>query len=302
MELIMSIEESIPYLALSLSVLSLIIAFTNYRRKSGISISGYYVLSQNVDSPQRYISVVALQNNKDRAIAIFEINIKIGNNYYLKIEDFQNEPLILKPYETYTKEYGPIESYGTGMQKINIDLILENTKIRKMIVLSTTEGKYKVKKSIKRWHSIIEGLRNYYIQNVYPLRLKEDQTVFGGNIKYSMEIVGNNNEKQIFAIHPEEYRWKRFKNFELTKASLESQEKLQLFMNNLVDKKVIVCRSINIVDLDKVRKEIRVGIIDKEIDAKNANWFTVNILGNVYSEYRRQKLKRINKKLKNKGK
>src|SRR5439155_13648994 len=47
------------------------------------------------------VEYAALENLKDRAVVIFKIYMKFGNNVFIEIDDFANNPLILKPFEVF---------------------------------------------------------------------------------------------------------------------------------------------------------------------------------------------------------
>ncbi|MBI2430125.1 MAG: hypothetical protein HYV29_15260, partial [Ignavibacteriales bacterium] len=123
------------YVSISISILAIAVASLTYRRKAGVRIYGNYVSASSRDCNDKYISSITLENLKDRAITIFTIYLRIGYNYYIIIENFEDSPLILKPFETYQKNYGPIQFYGINSNRINLDSLLEDAKIKKRIIL-----------------------------------------------------------------------------------------------------------------------------------------------------------------------
>jgi hypothetical protein len=88
-----------------------------------------------------FVSEVILENVKDRAVPIFGIYPRLGYSYYLEVEDFEDGPLLLRPYETYRKGFGPIEFYGINDNKIDLNDLLSNQRIKKSLFLSISDGK-----------------------------------------------------------------------------------------------------------------------------------------------------------------
>src|SRR5258705_5750679 len=134
--------------AVAISSLALLVATMNYRRKAGVFVRGIYSITSSRDCNDQYVSSVTLENLKDRAITVFCIYLRVGYSYYVEVENFEDKPLVLRPYETYQKEYGPIQFYGVNTNCIRLNEILQNTRVRKRLVLSTSDGKYVVPSSI----------------------------------------------------------------------------------------------------------------------------------------------------------
>ena len=105
----MSIEDlisvNISLVALIISIIALIYTVRTYLLKAGSNVRGSFgMCSSSVSSEDQYVTIITLENLKDRAIVIFKIYLKIGHNYFLEIENFNGEPLILKPFELFKKE------------------------------------------------------------------------------------------------------------------------------------------------------------------------------------------------------
>jgi hypothetical protein len=127
--------------ALCVSALALSLAALNYRRKAGILVRGSYSLvSSSRDTNDAYVNSLVLENLKDRAITIFEIYLVVGYNYYITLDDRESNPLVLKAFETYAATYGTVQFYGLNGKTIKLQNLLNNRRIKKRIVLSTSEG------------------------------------------------------------------------------------------------------------------------------------------------------------------
>jgi hypothetical protein len=82
-----------------------------------------------------YVTEVILENLKDRAVTIFSIYLKIGHNYYVELENLEEKPLVLKAFETYRREFGPIEFYGINNNKIRLNDLLGDRMVRRLSVV-----------------------------------------------------------------------------------------------------------------------------------------------------------------------
>ena len=60
-----------------------------------------------------------------------------------------------------------------------------------------------------------------------PVYSKYKGTYLGGNIKYMIEITGAAGATEVIPIHPQDYELKVFRDFTLTRESLESKEALE---------------------------------------------------------------------------
>ena len=88
-------------------------------------------MASSVYCDDPYLSSLVIENLKDRAITIFEIYLKVGNHCYIQIEDFDPKPLVLRAYETYQKEYGPIEFYSVNMKRVGLSELLSGRTVKK---------------------------------------------------------------------------------------------------------------------------------------------------------------------------
>ena len=119
--------------ALCVSVFALIVATMNYRRKAGILVRGTFSIASSRAGNDAYVSSLGLDNLKDRALTIFAIYLRIGRNNYIRLEDLDESPLLLKAFETHTAQYGPIEFYGINTNKIDFNKLLRDPKFTKRI-------------------------------------------------------------------------------------------------------------------------------------------------------------------------
>lgn len=80
--------------------------------------------------------------------------MKVGHNLYIKLEDLKDAPIIIGPFETISRTYGPVSLYGMNMRRLNLNRMLEDQKIKKRIVLHTSHGRHATKTRKTYWHPI----------------------------------------------------------------------------------------------------------------------------------------------------
>jgi len=267
--------------ALCISLLALFFTTRNFRRKAGIFIRGGYVTSSGIEGNDVYVSRVLLENLKDRAVTIFRIYLRVGFNYYITLEDFEDSPLILKAYETYHEQYGAIQFYGINLRRIGLNSLLTDHKIPKRLVLSTSEGKYLVPKTIRRWDPIADFFRNHMTAVIKPVRVSYKGKDIGANVRFVVEFLGEEEQSEITFIHPDDYRLKKFNSFQLTKESLESAQSLEVFLREQRDAGKLVCREFKIHTLDAWRQRTAEHYSDRTIEAKYVGFLRYHALGRI---------------------
>ncbi len=117
--------------ALIISIVALVYTIMAYFLKSGHSIRGNFSTASSIECDDKYVSSLTLENLKDRATVIFKIYLKIGNNYFLELEDNSDKPIIIGPFEVYQKNYEPIVYYSINTDRIKLDNLIDNPKVKK---------------------------------------------------------------------------------------------------------------------------------------------------------------------------
>ena len=295
---------SLSIVAFCISVLSLCIAIKSYRRKSGIFVRGMFSIASSSACNDHYITSVALENLKDRAVTIFAIYLKVGHNYYIEIENLEETPLILKPFETFRNEYGPIEFYGINFNRINLNDLLNVRKVNKRLILSTSDGKYIVSSSIRRWSPVGDFFRNHMTAIIRPVPSKYKGIYMGENVKYIIEFTYSNNKEEIVPVLPGDYKIKKFRNFQLNKESLKSKDTLIECLQLLMDNGKLSCSKFTVHDVNEWREKSTNIPIQKIITAKYYNFFNYYIIARastVYSDWKRSRANIKRNKHKNKS-
>ena len=296
------INLMISLCALFISLIALIYTIKIFLLKSGQKIRCDISICSTIDCEDTYISSIILENIKDKATVIFKIYLKIGRNNYLEIDDFSSDPLILKPFEVFYKEYDPLLFYADNMKIVRIDRALLEQRDRINIILSTTNGKYKVKGSTKRWDIIPYYFKNFATSIIKPIRLSYKERNYGSNIKYLLDFKFDDNHEDVIPIRDEDVNMKKFQNFYLTNEALKSKDNLEKFIESQKQKGNITYKNLKVIDFREEFNKTRNRYDNKEINIELLNFFEYNILGPIFTFIERKKMDIKNKKIKRKNK
>lgn len=278
--------------ALGVSIVALIIAFLNFRRKSALNIRGYFTwTSSSVAADDQHISSLVVENLKDRAVTIYGIYLRIGHNNYIEIDDFSSKPLVLKAFESWHKEYGAIEFYSCNMHKVSMNALFEDPRARKRIVLSTGDGKYIIRKSPKRWSPVSDSFKNHSTFVLHPIRSNYKDVAVGGKVAYVLDITFDDAPNEVFTLHRTDYRVVKFRNFQLTNESLKTAEALRSFIQEQISIGTLVCKSFEVIDAEEWRGKVRREYRQDPVAATYINIFQYRVLDRLATMH----LKRRNK-------
>ena len=288
----------LPALALLVSLFALTVAFLNYRRKSAISVRGGFSLASSIECEDKYVASVVLENMKDRAVTIYSIHLLAGHNHLIEIEDFESSPLILKPFETITREYGPIEFYGVNDSRIDMSPLLADANCPKRLALSTSHGRYDVRKFPKRWNPVVDHFKNHALALVRPVRANYKGKSIGGNVTYVLDIVLSDDKSEILMIHPGDHRVQRFRNFRLTADSLESADALRSYLAERQSDGSLMCKSFTVFDVQTWRANERDFYRGRPVRAERIGYLKFKVLVRLATLAADRALRRQNQELK----
>jgi hypothetical protein len=245
-----------------------------------------------------YIGSITLENQKDRSVTIFKVFLKLGHNYFIEIDDFKQEPLILKPFEVFHKDYDPIDLYTVNTNKIEIAYLLKEKRIKRQIVLSTSEGRYNVKAFINHWDPVTTFFKNHMTGIVRPMRSTFKGKSYGINAKYVLDLKYEKGVEEVVAIYPRDFEIKKFRNFQLTKESLESKDALEEFLLKQFDEGVLNCVDFTVYDMETWLSQIYEQENKEPLKALSYNWFIYYIIGPILTKFDDFQLWKKNKALK----
>lgn len=184
-------------LSVFIAGIALYLAFRNYRRKSGVLIYGGALVSNDYLSSQPYVSDLILENQKDRAVTIYGIYLKIGHNYYLEIEDLEANPLMLKPYESLRKSYTRAYAYSASTDLVSLRGLLGDRNIKRRVALSTAAGRYIVPPRVKRWDPIVDSFHNMLTVTVRPWQIEYNGISLGDNVRYCLDVTSGSGNQTV---------------------------------------------------------------------------------------------------------
>jgi len=277
-----------------LGILSLYLGLKAYRRKTGAYVRGAFTSCQSRDCNDVFVSEVILENLKDRAVTIFGIYLRLCYNYYVEIEDLEDKPLLLRPFETYRKAFGPVEFYGINNNKIDLNNLLSNQRIKKSLFLSTSDGKYKVRSRIRFWSPLYDHFTNYLTAVIRPVRSMYKEQSLGGNMKFVVDFVKEDGSVETVPIHPTDYELRRFSDFTFTRESLANKESLEQFLHKQKEEGKLACKDVVVYDLQSWRTRAHEFYKGKIIQAKPYGLFHYYVVGRLYSIYVNWRTRRSN--------
>lgn len=285
-------------LGTALSCMGLYFAYRGLVLKIGrMKIRGGYTECSSIACEDKYIGIVTIENVRDRAVTIFAIYMKFGHDLYLKIDDFKDTPLILGPFESFRKEYGPIEFYSVGTRRILINDLFANKSVRKRLVISTSDGKYTVRRLIPIWNPVTEFFRNYMTEIALPVRSIFKGNAYGSNTIYLVELKLTDGTSQVLPIYPRDHERRAFKRFRLTPECLQTKAALESFLNQQREEGNLPVSSITVHDLRASREErFKEEEIKDSIRAEPNGFFKYYVLGWVYTRISKWDTRRKNKK------
>lgn len=292
----MKYEIIISLVALVVSVTALVFIILNYWRKSGIFIRGQYSVISSIQCQDKYVGKITLENVKDRPVVIFKVFLLVGRNYYIELENFEHDPMILKPYEVFSNQYDPVDFYGVSMRRIKLNALFDSPKVQSRLVLSTSSGKYIVGEWIKRWDPISDFFINHFTAIIRPIRSTFKNKCFGSEVKYIIDIKTEDGREEIIPIYPRDYETQKFKRFTLTKESLESKEMLEEYLLEKAFDGTLKCTDIVVHDIEAWRMEAYGEQYRQIIEAKHYSWFRYVVIGRILTKLSDIRLGFINRK------
>lgn len=293
----MQIPPLSTLLPLLISLVALWVAVKNFHRKNGVELRGSFQIASSRSCEDRYVSNVLVENIKDRSITIFDIYLKIGYSIYIHLIEFEEGPLILKPYETYQRQFGPIEFYGFNLRKVNVNDLLANRRLKKRLVLSTSDGKYVVPRRLGGWNPVVEFFKNHLTGVLQPVPSRYKDIDLGSNIKYVVEVTDPLGKTQIIPIGRNDHDIRVFREFRLTKESLASKAELELFLlDRQIDGKLNVS-DFSVHDVDTWREQINCHYREEVVKIDSDSFVRYHIVGRWFTYRQNREMRRKNKLL-----
>lgn len=268
---------SVSILSFVISIIVLFYAWYQFVLKAGSKFYGAYSVSSSIWSKQSYIGELIIENAKDKSSAINNIYLRINSNIYLELVDYSASPRIIGPFETIkiTLQEG-VSGYISSTFKVDIDAFLKDRKIKKTLMISTSQGIFKVKLYEKFWNVYVESLRNQLIIPVRPVKKYYNGKEYSDSLKYVvLEKTEKGNHKEHFLYDRNTYL---INNLSVKTDDFSDANTLKEYLVNsaaLVEEMVEVkLVGYNFNDFENY----------KEVKIHHFNYFVTNILGRAYTK------------------
>jgi hypothetical protein len=268
--------------------------------KSGLRLRGSHTVTSTIDCDDKFVSSLTIENVKDRAVAIFKIFLEVGHGYYIELEDFGRQPLILAPFEAVTREYGPIEYYSAGMRRIRLNALLDAKPIRKRLVLSTSDGRYVIRERRKHWDPLSLFFQNYLTGIIRPIRSTFKGKAYGSNVRYLVLLKMPSGSEEVIPIRERDYEVRILKKFRIPREALESSATLEEFLLQRAIDGDLRCADVTVQDLESWRREVFEEGGREPIEASSRSWITYHIFGRAYTWWSDYKMRRQNRRAQSK--
>ena len=284
--------DYISFLSLIISLLALWITWKMFWLKSWdkYKVIGY-TSRWSIENSDTYISSITIQNLKDKPLVVFKIYFKLWYNLFIELEDFEDKPLIIKPFEVYQWNYWPILFYSDAwFKKFNVNKLFKDEKVKNNIILETIEWKY------KKFYVLGRFFKNYYTWIIEGFKLFHNDKSYWDKIDYIVDITYDDWKIESIKIYKEN-DFKVFKNFKLYNKYLKSAKILKKYLDIQKDKWNIVCNRIDVIDWKKtINKRYNYNKI-KSIKIEKVWVFQYHIWWKVYTFMKKIKTNIINSKI-----
>jgi hypothetical protein len=286
------------------AIVSLVALWFTYRAfalKSGVELRGQYSVNYDKKCDDVYVSSYTLENLKDKSAIIFSSYLLFKPNVYIELERFDDKPLLLKPFETYVKEFDPIDLYTTNLIKVNVNELFRKNDETGNLVVSTSDGKYVVKNWIRKWTPFNDIWKNRGTIHVQPKRFLFDGKAFGSRALYVVRVIYDKRESLFIPIYKVDVTLKEcIFDKQLTEEAIESKESLWHFLKEAVESGKFKKHEFEVIDLKEFRSDARHMIHTRNVpNIMNKSHFRYYTVDKVSTSYHllKDKIERVGKSL-----
>lgn len=282
--------------ALILSALAVYFTVLSFRLKKGAFVRGQYqVVSSSVNTNDPYVSEVLLENLKDRSIVIFGIYLYLDHGYYLCLEEFEQDPLIISPFEVVKRSYDPLDSYSFSMKRFKIDHLFES-RSQKKLMLSTTDGMIAVKKPIFINKPFYQWFKNHFIVEIRADRMTYRGRSYGSGTKFLVNLCKDSEVVQTIQLYGRDHQYKWFRDLGGEESDLVSADAVEQFFGRVILDGKFNANRVEVVDYQAELKKRYEDYRDLESSViKRRSWFVVYIVGYLLTSWRANRLRHENR-------
>ena len=211
----------------------------------------------------------------------------------MRVFTFLDTLLVLEPYGFFSHEYEPVETYVAGSRQLI--KVLDSDKVRRRVVLVTSQGRHYPRRGLRKWHPIVQHLGKNYATGVFwPVRRTYKGHCYGSEVNFIITFTNSDDTEEVIPIYPRDHELKKFGNFQLTKEATESKEALERLIQKQIDVEILSCKSSDIFDPRPARQRL----MERHpvtLEMPNQGWFQYNVIARVQTGLENQRLKRRNK-------
>jgi hypothetical protein len=293
--MLISVDRLIAGVTLIISTIAAWYSARAFFLKRGIRIQGSYTIATSISCSDKYVSDITLYNVKDRAIVVFKIILQLGYGFYIELDNYENEPLILQPFEAWHRKYDPIDMYTMNLGRIDLKELMNSAKVRSRLILSTAEGKYEVRSWIRTWDPDEVFFRNYATSIVQARRSTFEGSAYGSNARFVVELSRTDGQRSFIPIYPSDISIRKFRHFRLTPESIQSRQRLEEFLLEQAIAGLLPCRDLAVHDLELLRAEAYDESKRPTVSARPLTWFQYHVAGRIATWLENRRLRRLNK-------
>lgn len=284
----------VAMIALLISALAIYFTAKTYWQKKGAFVRGHYTTSSSVTTKHKYVSNILLENLKDRSIIIFGFYLRMSRNIYIEIETFEEEPLILKPFEVLARSYDPIDSYSFNMKRFNLNHLFDDTYRGVRLVLATSAGKLVIKKPVPIWNPIYEWFKNHSIITMQTNRFTFAGKAYGGNILFIVQLYKDDKVCQTFPLYPQEHTYKWFKDLGGSEDTLKTVDNVKKLFEKVIKKDGMKADRVFVIDACEAQKKAYEDYDEEKVLDLESSWFFVNVLARISTFLANRKMHKQN--------
>jgi len=261
----------VALITLILTIIILVYTVRAFYLKNGIRVRSSFSPCSSIYSEDTWISSVVLENMKDKAIVIFNVYLKIGNNCYLSLEKFYNEPLVIKPFETVIRSYPQVFFYSLNTNRINLNNLLKDKTVKKRVVIHTSEGLHTIKKTGQYFDPTIpKFFNNHLTALIQPMTHEINNKNISNRALYVLELKDDHGDtKETKFFYPVTVKFDD--QYGLLSSDLLSRETFEKFIKRNIQEGKISYKKYEIHDVQAFMKKY---YGEKEIlEMPKFNWF-----------------------------
>ncbi len=282
--------------ALLISIIAVYFTIKIYDLKRGVSVRGSFSYTIScIYTKDKFVNEITIENLKDRTVVIFAIYLKLSRNFMIEIERFDNKPFILKPYEVLRRNYDPVDGYTFNMRRYDINHIFNPSEYTSHIILSTPDGRIKVKKQIEEWDPVSDWFRNHLIVTLQTHRVKFHDKSYGGNALYLVELIKDGDLIHSIPIYKKEYEYKWFKDLGGDKKDLLSPDRIRSVFERAITGGKFSADAVNVIEIQEVLRSTYRDYKKSAIQAQNRSWFMTYVVGKILTKREEMRIRKINK-------